>query len=122
MICISRQDYVSIDELGRESLMVSSYDIWKVAVIVHFEGQNLPGKTVRTTRTSAEILTTFYTSRAVTAILHCSVKCHLKRFNPDYITTTAAPQIYIMKYTHKLKVSQNQKYVTETSQARTHEY
>jgi hypothetical protein len=27
-----------------------------------------------------------------------------------------------MKYTHKLKVSQNQKYVTETSQARTHEY
>jgi hypothetical protein len=68
------------------------------------------GKTVRAASTSSEILTRFYTSTAVTATLHCSLKFHLTRLNPDYITTTAAPQIYNMKYTQKLKVSQNLNY------------
>jgi hypothetical protein len=90
--------------------MVSSYGIWKAAVIAHFERQSLPGKAVRTVSITAEILTRFCTYRAVTAILHCSVKFHLKRFNPDYIITAAAPQIYNKKYTQKLKVSQNLKY------------
>lgn len=51
---------------------------------------------------SAVILTRFYNVRAFTATLHCSVKFHLKRFNPEYIII-AAPRKFNTKETQKLK-------------------